>query len=227
MAQAFQQQQEQPQLHQLPFEERFALLVEAERGHRETHRLKRLPRQAQFRQQACVEDLDFRASRGLEKSLLATLSACDWIRQAHHLLITGATGTGKSWIAQALGHTACRQGLSARYERTHRLLELLRLARSEGTYHKRLNQLARMDLLILDDFGLQPLQSQERHDLLEVMEDRYQKRATIITSQLPPRDWHQYLNEPTIADALLDRIFHRAYRLELKGTSLRKKETTA
>ena len=226
MAEAFEQQLGQPRLHQLPFEERFALLVDAERNHRQGRRLKRLLVQAQFRQAACVEDLDFRASRGLDRSVLATLGTCDWIRQAHNVLITGPTGTGKSYIAQALGQAACRQGLSVRYERTHRLLELLRLTRSEGTYHKRLNQLARMDLLILDDFGLQSLQSQERHDLLEVIEDRHQKRATIITSQLPCGSFYDYLEEPTIADALLDRVFHRAYRLELKGSSLRQKETT-
>jgi len=227
MLQAFQQQSEQPQLHQLPFEERFALLVEAERALREQARYKRILRQAQFRQQASLEDIDWRAGRGLDKSLMATLATCDWIRQWHHLLLTGASGVGKSWIAQAFGHAACRQALSVRYERTHRLLELLRLARSEGTYHKRLAALARMDLLILDDFGLKPLSSQERHDLLEVIEDRHGQRATIITSQLPPDTWHSYLQEATIADALLDRIFHRAYRIELKGSSLRRKGTPA
>jgi DNA replication protein DnaC len=227
MAQAFQQQQEQPQLHQLPFEERFTLLVEAERAQREAQRLKRLLRGAQFRQQASVEDLDLRASRGLDKALLATLATCEWIQQAHCVLLTGPSGVGKSWIAQALGLAACRQGLSVRYERTQRLLEGLRIARSEGTYHKRLAQLARQDFLILDDFGLQPLAPQEQHDLLEVIEDRYQLHGTIMTSQLPPSTWHAYLEEPTVADAILDRLFHRAYRIELKGTSLRKKETRA
>lgn len=223
MVQACQQQQEQPHLQQLTFDERLALIVEAERAYREAERLKRLLRNAHFRQTASVEDLDLRASRNLDKSLLATLATCEWIRQAHCFLLTGPSGVGKSWIAQALGMAACRQGLRVQYERTHRLLETLRLARSEGTYHKRLAHLARLDLLILDDFGLQTLQAQERHDLLEVIEDRYQLRGTIITSQLPPATWHAYLEEPTIADALLDRLFHRAYRIELKGTSLRKK----
>lgn len=223
MLEAFQQQMEQPQLHDLPFEDRFALLVEAECSQREQARLKRLLRQAQFRQQSAPEDIDWRAGRGLDKSLMASLASCEWIRQAHNLLVTGSSGVGKSWIAQALGHGACRKGLSVRYERTHRLLDLLRLARSEGTYHKRLASLARFDLVILDDFGLKPMQSQERHDLLEIIEDRHQQRATIITSQLPPTTWHDYLQEPTVADAFLDRVFHRAYRVELKGNSLRKK----
>ena len=223
MLEAFQQQMEQPQLHDLPFEDRFALLVEAECSQREQARLKRLLRQAQFRQQSSPEDIDWRTGRGLDKSLIASLASCEWIRQAHNLLLTGSSGVGKSWIAQALGHAACRKGLSVRYERTHRLLDLLRLARSEGTYHKRLASLARFDLLILDDFALKPLQAQERHDLLEIIEDRHQQRATIITSQLPPATWHDFLQEPTVADAFLDRVFHRAYRLELKGNSLRKK----
>lgn len=227
MAHAFIQQTDQVELHQLPFDDRFALLVEAERLQREQARLKRLLRQAQFRQPAALEDIDWRASRGLDKALLATLASCDWIRQAHNILLTGPSGVGKSWIAQAFGQAACRQGLSVRYERTHRLLDLLRLARSEGTYHKRLAQLAKVDLLILDDFALKSLHAQERHDLFELIEDRHQQHATIITSQLPPETWHDYLQEPTVADALLDRVFHAAYRIELKGNSLRKKGTPA
>jgi len=227
MADALQQQSEQPQLHQLSFEDRFALLVDAERAHRDGARIKRLLRQAQFRQQASLEDIDWRAGRGLDKSLMASLASGDWIRQALNLILTGASGVGKSWIAEACGQAACRQGLSVRYERTHRLLEDLRLAHADGTYSKRLTQLARTDLLILDDLGLKPLQPQERHDLLEVIEDRHSRHSTIITSQLPPETWHQYLQEATIADAILDRIFHRAHRIELKGPSLRKREMKA
>ena len=227
MAAALQQQAEQPQLHQLPFEDRFALLVDAECAHRDGSRIKRLLRQAQFRQQASLEDLDWRAGRGLDKSLMASLASCDWIRQGLNLILTGPSGVGKSWIAEACGQAACRQGLSVRYERTHRLLEAFRLARADGTYSKRLAQLARTDLLILDDLGLKPLQPQERHDLLEMIEDRHTQHATIITSQLPADTWHQYLQEATIADAILDRIFHRAHRVELKGQSLRKREMKA
>jgi DNA replication protein DnaC len=227
MADALKLQAEQPQLHQLPFEDRLALLVDAERSHRDQSRIKRLLRQAQFRQQASLEDLDWRAGRGLDRSLMATLASCDWIRQGLNLILTGPSGVGKSWIAEACGQAACRQGLSVRYERTHRMLETLRLAHADGTYSKRLAQLARTDLLILDDLGLKPLQAQERHDLLEVIEDRHGQRSTIITSQLPPDTWHQYLQEATIADAILDRIFHRAHRIELKGQSLRKREMKA
>jgi DNA replication protein DnaC len=227
MADALKLQAEQPQLHQLSFEDRFALLVDAERAHRDGSRIKRLLRQAQFRQQASLEDLDWRAGRGLDRSLMATLASCDWIRQGLNLILTGPSGVGKSWLAEACGQAACRQGLSVRYERTHRMLETLRLAHADGTYSKRLAQLARTDLLILDDLGLKPLQAQERHDLLEVIEDRHGQRSTIITSQLPPDTWHQYLQEATIADAILDRIFHRAHRIELKGQSLRKREMKA
>jgi DNA replication protein DnaC len=227
MAEALKLQAEQPQLHQLPFEDRLALLVDAERAHRDQSRIKRLLRQAQFRQQASLEDLDWRAGRGLDRSLMATLASCDWIRQALNLILTGPSGVGKSWIAEACGQAACRQGLSVRYERAHRMLEALRLAHADGTYSKRLAQLARTDLLILDDLGLKPLQAQERHDLLEVIEDRHGQHSTVITSQLPPDTWHQYLQEATIADAILDRIFHRAHRIELKGQSLRKREMKA
>lgn len=224
MAEAFQRQAQQPQTHQLSFEERFALLVEAEHTYRDQARLVRLLKQAQFKQAACAEDLDYRAARGLDKSLMASLVTCDWVRQRHNLLLTGPAGTGKSWIAQALGHAACRQGLSVRYERLHRLLELLRIAHGDGSYHKRLQQLAKADLLILDDFALKPLQPQERHDLLELVEDRHLTRSTVITSQLPVSAYYEYLQEPTVADALLDRLLHSAYRIELKGSSLRKKE---
>jgi len=155
---------------------------------------------------------------------VATLTNCDWIRAQHNLHITGPTGTGKSWLACAFGNQACRQGLSVRYERTSRLLDQLRVARGDGSYPKLLRQLARVELLILDDFGLKPLTQTERHDLLEVIEDRHGVHSTLLTSQLPVRAWHEYLNEPTVADALLDRLLNGAHRLELTGDSMRKKE---
>jgi DNA replication protein DnaC len=224
LAEAFAQQLEQPPTQALAFEERLALLVEREVSYRDNRRLQRLLRAAKLRQQACVEDVDYRHQRGLDRTLVATLTNCDWIRAQHNLHITGPTGTGKSWLACAFGNQACRQGLSVRYERTSRLLDQLRVARGDGSYPKLLRQLARVELLILDDFGLKPLTQTERHDLLEVIEDRHGVHSTLLTSQLPVRAWHEYLNEPTVADALLDRLLNGAHRLELTGDSMRKKE---
>jgi DNA replication protein DnaC len=224
MADAFAQQLEQPPTQQLSFEERFALLVDREHTYRDNRRLQRLLRAASFKQQACVEDIDYQTPRGLVRSEVVSLITCDWIRSRHNLHITGPTGTGKSWLACAFGQAACRQGLSVRYARTGRLLDELRIARGDGSYSKLLRQVARFDLLILDDFGLKPLPQNERHDLLEIIEDRHGLRSTIITSQLPISSWHDYLNvnDPTVADALLDRLLASAHRLELKGESLRK-----
>lgn len=223
MATAFQQQQEQPHFHALSFDERLAFLVEREVALREERRLQRLLQLAKLRQQACIEDIDYQHKRGLERPLVLTLSTGQWIKRHQNLHITGPTGTGKSWLACAFGQQACRQGWSVRYERTARLLESLRIAHGDGSYSKRLAGLAKVDVLILDDFGLKPLTQTERHDLLEIIEDRHERRSTLVTSQLPIAAWHEYLNEPTVADALLDRLLHGAHRLELKGDSLRKK----
>lgn len=222
MADAFAQQLEQPQAQQLSFEERLAMMVDRERSHRENRRLHRLLRSAHLRHQACVEDIDYQARRGLARSQVLGLINCDWIRSHQNLHITGPTGTGKSWLSCAFGQAACRQGLSVRYERTGRILEELRIGRGDGSYRKILRQLARLDLLILDDFGLKPFSQNERHDLLEIIEDRHGTHSTILTSQLPISAWHEYLGEPTVADALLDRLLANAHRIELKGDSLRK-----
>lgn len=222
MADAFAQQLEQPATQQLSFEERLALLVDRERTQRDNRRLQRLLNAARFKQQACVEDINYQASRGLVRSQVASLINCEWISARQNLHLTGPTGTGKSWLACAFGQAACRQGLSVRYERTGRLLDELRIARGDGSYGKTLRQLARFDLLILDDFGLKPLSQSERHDLLEIIEDRHELHSTLLTSQLPISSWHSYLNEATVADALLDRLLTNAHRLELKGESLRK-----
>jgi DNA replication protein DnaC len=222
MAEAFTRQLEQPETHALSFAERFSLIVDQETTHRENRRLRRLLQLARLKQQACVEDIDYKHRRGLDRSLMATLVTCDWIRAHHNLHLVGQTGTGKSWLACALAHEACRQGLSARYERVPRLLETLRIGRGDGSLPKRLLQLAKTELLVLDDFGLKPLTQTERHDLLEVIEDRHGSRSTMITSQLPISRWHEYLNEPTVADALLDRLLSNSYRIELKGESMRK-----
>lgn len=223
MADAFQQQLEQPATHDLSFEERFALLVDREATSRDSRRLTRLLQMAHLKQPACVEDIDYKHRRGLDKSQMAALVSCDWIRAHQQLHITGPTGSGKSWLACALGHQACRQGLSVRYERTSRLLEELRIARGDGSLQKQFAGLAKTDLLILDDFGLKPLAQLERLDLLDLIEDRYHARSTLVTSQLPVENWHEYVGDPTIADALLDRLLNNAHRLPLKGESMRKK----
>lgn len=185
MADAFSHQLAQPAAHDLAFADRFALLVDAEALCRENKRLTRLLQLAHLKQPACVEDIDYKHRRGLDRSQVAALAACDWIRAHANLHITGATGNGKSWLACAFGNAACRQGLSVKYERMPRLLESLRIARADGSYGKRLLQLAKTDLLILDDFGIRPLAMNETHDLLEVIEDRHGTRSTLITSQLP------------------------------------------
>ena len=223
MAAAYRQQLEQPAMHELSFDERFAMLVSMEATERENRKQTRLLRLAKLRQPgACVEDIDFRHPRGLERSRTAALSTCDFVRARQNLHITGPTGTGKSWLACAFGNSACRQGLSVRYERVPRLLESLHIARGDGSLGKKLQALAKVELLVLDDFGLKPLVQSEKHDLLEIIEDRHGLRSTLLTSQLPIKSWHEYLNDPTVADALLDRLLNNAHRLELRGESLRK-----
>ena len=229
MAHALEEQQIMPASQALTFEDRLSLLVEREIVWRDNRRLERLLRQAKLKQaQACMEDIDYRGSRGLDKRLMVTLAGCEWIRRSQNVLLTGPTGAGKTWLACALGNQACRQGFSAMYVRVPRLLEQLRIAHGDGSFGKLLAQLARIDVLVLDDWGLSPLQSSERHDLLEVVDDRVNTRSTIITSQLPVDHWHTWLNDPTLADAILDRLVHASHRVALKGESLRKKraETT-
>ena len=225
MARAFQEQSGQPSLASLSFEERFGLLVDREFTHRDTKRVDRLLKQAKLKVAgACVEDIDYRAGRSLDKRLMASLSTCDWIRHGHSVLITGATGCGKTWIACALAQQACRQGFSVLYVRLPRLFEELRIAHGDGSFTRKLAALARTDVLLLDDWGVNPLTQPERADLLEILDDRVATRSTIITSQLPVEHWHEYLADPTLADAILDRIVHQSHKLKLKGESLRKKE---
>jgi DNA replication protein DnaC len=222
MAAALEEQAGMPQTHDLDFDDRLALLIERELSCREDRRLTRLLQLAKLRQPACVEDIDFRRPRGLDKSLVLRLASCAWIGQNDAVLVSGATGTGKSYIACALGHSACRHGLSTRYYRFSRLLGELALARADGSYPRLLEKLARTQLLVLDDYGLSPLTDSERRDLLEVLEDRYGRRATLITSQLPFDHWHAVVGDATFADAILDRLVHHAHRITLKGASMRK-----
>jgi DNA replication protein DnaC len=223
MAEALEQQFKDTETQSLSFEERMGLLIDRESTSRENRRLTRLLRLAKLREQACVEDIDYRHPRGLQKSQMVVLGACNWVRKAQNICLSGPTGSGKTYLACALGHAACRQGLSVRYWRLPRLFETLRIAHGDGSYARLLTSMAKTDLLILDDWGLQKPETQERHDLLEVLEDRYGKRATLVTSQLPVKNWHAYLGEPTVADAILDRLVHNAHKIQLSGDSMRRK----
>lgn len=226
MAAAWTAQQQDAQASQLSFDERFGLLVDAEWLARENARLTRTLKTAKLKlSQACLEALDYPARRELDKALVRQLATGRWIAEHHHLLITGATGTGKTFVACALAHQACRQGYRALYWRVSRLFHALALARADGTYTRLLAKLARVDVLVLDDFALTPLQEAERRDLLEVLEDRYGTRSTIVTSQMPPSHWHEAIGDPTLADAICDRLLHNSHRLVLKGPSRRKEET--
>lgn len=199
MREAFEQQLAQPATHELAFEERLALLLDRE-----------------------ILARDYRHHRGLQRSQMAQLVACQWIHQKHNLLLTGPTGTGKTYLACALGNRACRQGLSTRYFRLPRLLEQLGIAHADGSYPRLMQQLSRTELLILDDWAIAPLSAAQRNDLMELIEDRHGLHSTLIASQLPVEHWHDYLGEPTLADAILDRLLHNAHRLPLKGASMRK-----
>lgn len=209
----------------LGFEERLGMLVQREIDWRDGKRLERLLKAAKLKvSNACIEDIDWRGSRGLDRTLITALAGGDWLRTGHNVLITGATGVGKTWLACALAHQAARSGFSVLYMRAPRLLEELRIAHGDGSFGRRLAQLARIDLLAIDDFAIAPIMPAERNDLLELLDDRVGARATLITSQLPVSAWHDWLNDPTLADAILDRIVHAAHRIALKGESMRKKQ---
>jgi DNA replication protein DnaC len=225
MAAAFEEQLIQPVTQSLSFNDRFGLIVDRETNHRDNQRLGRLLKNARLKHSACVEDIDYRSGRGLDKAVMANLIDGDWIRQAQNVIFTGKTGCGKTWLACALGNQACRQGMSVLYVRTSRLLEELKLAHADGSFRKRLMQIAKVELLIIDDFGVSTLSPSERQDLLELIDDRT-KKSTLITSQIPVKAWHEVIGEPTLADAILDRIVHRAHTIDLTGDSMRKTKKT-
>src|ERR1700712_5803372 len=225
MATAFQELELQPEARSLQHGEWLTLLLEREATTRSQKRFEARARSARLRHDAQVENVDFRAARGLDRNLFLKLSSCDWIRQRHSLLLIGPSGVGKSWLACALGHKACREDFSVAYHRLPRLFATLALARGDGRYAKLLKSLAKTDLLILDDWGPEKLSDEQRRDLLEIVEDRYEKRSTIVTSQIPVDHWYDMIGNPTIADAVLDRLVHNAYRIDLSGESLRKQRS--
>jgi DNA replication protein DnaC len=227
MLRALQEQLQTPECDQLPFEERLGLLVDREATERDNRRTQLRLGKAHLRLQAVLEDVDYRRPRGLDRSLLLSLASCQWVRDRQNCLVTGPTGVGKTYLACALAHKACREGMSAHYVRISRLLDDLAIARADGTYHRRLAALARFDLLVLDDWGLAPTNDAGLHDLLEVFDDRYERRSTVVASQLPVENWHQALADPTLADAILDRLIHNAHRIALSGESMRKHRAEA
>jgi DNA replication protein DnaC len=222
MLKALTEQQQMFEIDSLSFEERLGLLVDREVTERENRKLATRLKKAKLRQSAVIEDLDFRRSRGLDKALILSLAACTWIAKGVNVLICGPTGVGKSYLGCALAHKACLEGHSALYLRLPRLFEELRLAKADGRYGKLMLSYAKTDLLVLDDWGLTQMTDPQRRDLLELMEDRYGLKSTIITSQLPVTAWHEAIGDPTLADAILDRIVHNAHKINMKGESMRK-----
>ncbi len=223
MAHALEQQWSQPHTYDdLSFDERVGLLVDKEITARANKRLQRLIKAARFKEVATIEDIDYEHPRGLKKSQIASLLSGEWINRHQNLVITGPTGCGKTYLACALGHHACHYDHSVRYYRATRLFELLTISHGDGSYLKLINQLARTDVLIIDDWGLEKLTQSQRNDLLEIMEDRHGSKSTIVTSQLPVTKWHTSIGDATLADAILDRLLHNAHKMKLKGESMRK-----
>jgi DNA replication protein DnaC len=219
----FKDQLQVPSLGNLSFEERFGLLVDRQWTWKEDRKMKRLPEEAKLKINACMEDIDYKSPRGIDRSVMMTLSSCDWIKKYQNVILTGPTGAGKTFLACALAHKACRQGCRAFYIRAPKFYYHLAMAKADGSYAKIMTKLSKTQLLVIDDLGLAPMTDSERRDLLEVIEDRNAHASTLITSQLPVEHWHENIGDPTIADAIMDRLIHNAHRIHLKGGSMRKK----
>jgi DNA replication protein DnaC len=222
MAEAFRRQVEDPANAQLSFEERLAMLVDQQWDWRQNKALTRRMKNARFKLEATIEDIDYRHPRRLDRPLIRSLSACEWVSQHHNLIITGPCGVGKSFLACALAQKAVRDGFTAIYARAPRLLSDLALARADGSFPKLLDRIARIDVLVVDDWAMAPLSDSDRRDFLEICDDRYLTRSTVLTSQVPITHWHDQIGDPTIADSILDRLVHNAHRIELAGASMRK-----
>jgi DNA replication protein DnaC len=223
MADAFRQQLETPDSNQLSFEERFGLLVDRQWDWKQNRALTRRLQLAKFKERGVIEDIDYQHPRGLDRKLVRTLATSDWVRQHHNILFIGPTGIGKTWLACALAQKACRDGFFALHKRMPELFRDLAVARADGSIGQLLLKFSRIDVLVLDDFAMAPLKDSERRDVLEICDDRYQRRSTILTSQMPIAHWHEQIGDPSIADSIMDRLVHNSYRIELNGESMRKK----
>ena len=224
MAEAFREQQQSADIQRLSFEERLGLLIDRQWNWRANAALERRLRNARLQGTAVVEDIDYRSARGLDRNLVRSLTQeSAWVREHQHLFLTGPTGVGKTWLARAFAHKACRDGYNALFLKSSELFRNLATARADGSHSKLLYQLGRVDLLIVDDFSMAPLTEAERRDFLEICDTRYQARSTLLTSQLPVASWHAQIGDPTLADSILDRLVHNAHRIELSGESMRRK----
>lgn len=227
MAEALRTQLETPDMSQLSFEERFAMLVEQQWLWKENRALARRLSLARLKERGIMEDINYQHPRGLDRKFIRTLSSSEWVRQKQNLLFIGPTGIGKSWLACALAHKACRDGFAVLHKRSTELFRELAIAHADGSFGRMLLKLSRVDVLLLDDFAMAPMKDSERRDLLEICDDRYQRRSMILTSQMPVAHWHEQIGDPTIADSILDRLVHNAYRIELSGESMRKQRPSS
>ena len=225
MARAFADQMQCPDITQLSFEERFGLIVDYQMTDLENRRMQNRLKNAKLRMSASLEDLDFRQGRGLDRSTVMSLALNQWVKSHHNILVTGPTGAGKSYLACALAQKACRDGYTTHYQRVPRLLHDIAVSRLDGRYNKIIAPIGKCEVLILDDLLISPLTRNEQRELLEIVEERYDRKATVVTSQLPVKAWHNAMEDPTLADAILDRLVHNAYKLELKGESMRRKQS--